>query len=85
MEFVAGGSLAERLREAARCRPRAAAELVAQARPRRCSAAHDRGIVHRDLKPRNVLLDAGPGSRRHWGEPKVTDFGLAKRRRRTRT
>ncbi|WP_028782729.1 Stk1 family PASTA domain-containing Ser/Thr kinase [Thalassobacillus devorans] len=32
--------------------------------------AHDNEIVHRDIKPENILID-------HYGQVKVTDFGIA--------
>jgi WD40 repeat protein/serine/threonine protein kinase len=54
LEFVDGGSLADRLRGSPQA-PAAAAEM-AELLARAVSAAHDRGIVHRDLKPANVLL-----------------------------
>jgi tetratricopeptide (TPR) repeat protein/tRNA A-37 threonylcarbamoyl transferase component Bud32 len=69
LEFVGGGSLAQRL-AAGPLPPREAARLV-EAVGRAMHAVHQHGIVHRDLKPQNVLLTAD-------GVPKVTDFGLAK-------
>ncbi|MDX5476256.1 MAG: Stk1 family PASTA domain-containing Ser/Thr kinase [Bacillaceae bacterium] len=32
--------------------------------------AHENGIIHRDIKPQNILID-------HYGNIKVTDFGIA--------
>jgi serine/threonine-protein kinase len=70
MEFVEGRSLAALLREGPLPARRAAehVRVIAGA----MSAAHAAGILHRDLKPSNIILDA-------FDQPRVTDFGLAKR------
>ncbi len=69
MELAEGGSLAEWLKRVA-FSPRDAAMLLAKV-ARGIAHAHERGVLHRDLKPGNILLDAR-------GEPKVSDFGLAR-------
>lgn len=72
MELLEGGSLADRLHGQPMAAPEAA-RLVEQL-ARAIAAAHLEGIVHRDLKPANVLM-AGTTD---YGQPKITDFGLAK-------
>lgn len=69
LEFVEGGTLAQKL--AGRPLPERQAAQLAQALARAMHTAHQRGIIHRDLKPANVLLTTD-------GQPKITDFGLAK-------
>ena len=69
MEYVGGGSLADRLDGTPRP-PREAARLV-ETLAGAMAEAHRQGVVHRDLKPANILLTPD-------GVPKVADFGLAK-------
>src|ERR1700722_8950698 len=54
MEFLTGGSLEERLRDAP-LPPREAAALI-ETLARAVQHAHEHGIIHRDLKPSNILL-----------------------------
>ena len=69
MEYVAGGSLSDRL-GGALWPLRDAARLV-ETLARAIHEAHKMGIIHRDLKPANILLSND-------GIPKIADFGLAK-------
>src|SRR5262249_13559855 len=57
LEYVAGGTLQERLAGTPQA-PRVAAELV-ETLARAVQHAHERGVIHRDLKPSNVLLVSG--------------------------
>jgi len=70
MGYVDGKSLADRVKDGP-LPPHEAASLTRKI-SEAIAYAHEKGVIHRDLKPANVLLDAG-------GEPKVTDFGLARK------
>jgi len=69
LEYVEGGTLAKAMAGVPQP-PREAATLVEKL-ARAIDHVHGRGVVHRDLKPANVLLTKE-------GEPKITDFGLAR-------
>ncbi len=72
LQFVAGGSLADRLQEVQRLDWQTAARHVADV-GEGLVAAHARGIVHRDIKPANILWDV------EHDEALLTDFGVAAR------
>jgi serine/threonine protein kinase len=93
MELVEGGALDKYL--AGRPQPAAQAAVFVRALALAIEHAHSRNVIHRDLKPANILLvsasatsaggeseDARPtklDSALTDYQPKITDFGLAKR------
>lgn len=70
MALIDGNSLAAKL-TAGPLEPTDAARLMRTVAVA-VQFAHDHQVVHRDLKPSNILLN-------HGDEPRVSDFGLAKR------
>jgi len=69
MQYLPGGTLDERIRQAL-FDVEQAARIFKRLAPG-LDLVHRRGIIHRDLKPANILFDA-------YGNAYLTDFGIAK-------
>ncbi len=71
MEYMDGGSLADRLRARRTFSPNESIQIILPILDALASV-HARGIIHRDIKPPNILFT-------HDGRVKLSDFGLARR------
>jgi len=70
MEYVAGRTLRDILREGRKILPERALEIASGVLSA-LDYSHRAGIIHRDIKPANVMLTPG-------GDVKVMDFGIAR-------
>lgn len=69
MDFIEGPTLQALLKK--RTRTKKLLQILEKV-AKSLDHAHKRGVVHRDIKPSNILVSSE-------GEPKLTDFGLAKK------
>ena len=70
MEYVGGGSLAERIRRKGKLEIREAVSITMHV-AKALEAAHRLGVVHRDIKPANIMFTSD-------GVPKLADLGIAR-------
>ncbi len=70
MEYLAGQTVDQRLRELGRLDRGQVTTLINQVAAA-LDYAHGQGVVHRDIKPDNIMLGSD-------GDAKITDFGVAK-------
>ena len=70
MEYLAGRTLKQMIRDEAPIEPVRAIDITIQIL-KAARFAHRRGVIHRDLKPQNVIIDESDHAT-------VTDFGIAR-------
>jgi predicted Ser/Thr protein kinase len=70
MEYLAGGSLKQKIEAAGPLKPGDAVRVAVEV-ANGLAFAHSKGIIHADLKPSNILFDANETA-------KICDFGIAR-------
>ena len=70
MDYLPGGSLADRLEKCKRLSVEESVSIVVQIAAA-LEVAHRNGVIHRDIKPGNIMFDID-------GTPKLADLGVAK-------